>query len=104
MRQQMLARDSAFVEVLTKNKNVACFRMAAEINYEEMLCIDGTGWDVNLFENLNNIELFLCKSCGNVCRDAAELGCDHDDELIDIYCHKCLDKEKQKYNMRFFLF
>eukprot|EP01083_Nonionella_stella_P063346 164611_1 len=32
----------------------------------------------------------LCGNCKEVCRDAVELGCDHEDEDIILFCNSCL--------------
>eukprot|EP01084_Bolivina_argentea_P255341 429448_1 len=58
----------------------------------KMLKIDGLGWNISLFEDVNKISNYLCAHCGFVCCDTVELGCDHDedDEEIFLYCKFCL--------------
>eukprot|EP01083_Nonionella_stella_P235259 827431_1 len=43
-----------------------------------LLQVNGNGWNVSLFEDQNE----LCGNCKEVSRDAVELGCDHDDDVI----------------------
>eukprot|EP01084_Bolivina_argentea_P255340 429445_1 len=57
----------------------------------KMLKIDGLGWHIALFEDVNKVANYLCAHCGSVCCDAVELGCDHgDDDEILLYCKICL--------------
>eukprot|EP01084_Bolivina_argentea_P297191 511957_1 len=53
------------------------------------LQINGKGWNPKLF--ISKIpDVFTCQSCNSVCKDAVELGCDHDDSEIDAFCKQCL--------------
>eukprot|EP01084_Bolivina_argentea_P075384 136667_1 len=63
-----------------------------EEHVNEMLKIDGRGWNIALFEDTNKVSNCLCAHCGAVCCDAVELGCDHNDEDILLYCTKCLSE------------
>eukprot|EP01084_Bolivina_argentea_P233041 392586_1 len=58
----------------------------------QMLKIDGRGWNIALFKEANKIANYLCAHCGAVCCEPVELGCDHDedDEEIFLYCKFCL--------------
>eukprot|EP01084_Bolivina_argentea_P014336 26771_1 len=48
------------------------------------------GWDCKLFINIEKVDAFKCKKCQQICKNAVELGCDHDDNEIDLYCSICL--------------
>ena len=70
------------------------------LNSEEILSvlkIDDNGWNAKLFQDKNAVNNVLCRNCNGVCRDAVELGCDHDDDDIFLFCDKCL-KELIKDN------
>ncbi len=57
------------------------------------LKIDGHGWNIALFQDVNKISNYLCRHCDAVCCDAVELGCDHDeDDDILLYCSVCLNE------------
>eukprot|EP01083_Nonionella_stella_P168165 567022_1 len=43
-----------------------------------------------LFKDQRQIAFCLCIHCDSVCRNAAELGCDHDDDDILLYCKNWL--------------
>eukprot|EP01083_Nonionella_stella_P208330 756096_1 len=55
-----------------------------------LLKIDDKGWNIGLF--INNNQTYECKECHNICCDAVELSCDHDDDEIDLYCEVCLNE------------
>eukprot|EP01084_Bolivina_argentea_P284206 486997_1 len=63
---------------------------AVENDLIKLLQTDGKGWNYDLFENENEILHALCKHCGCVCMEAVELGCEHEDKDIYLYCNKCL--------------
>eukprot|EP01084_Bolivina_argentea_P284207 486998_1 len=54
--------------------------------------INGKGWKLDLFENENQLTHVLCAHCSSICRDAVELGCDHDDVDIFLHCNDCLSE------------
>eukprot|EP01084_Bolivina_argentea_P255339 429444_1 len=59
----------------------------------EILKVDGRGWNILLFEDTNKISNYLCVHCGAICCDAVELGCDHDDDdEIFLHCTLCLSE------------
>ena len=49
------------------------------------------GWDIRIFIDSAKISSCICNACNSVCCDAVELGCDHNDEDIYLYCDKCLN-------------
>eukprot|EP01084_Bolivina_argentea_P068672 124998_1 len=51
---------------------------------------EGKGWNCKLFVNKDKMDEYKCKLCDNICVDCVELGCDHEDIDIEIYCNKCL--------------
>eukprot|EP01084_Bolivina_argentea_P278835 476538_1 len=55
-----------------------------------VLKVGNCGWNVLLFENEMRISVALCAVCNNVCVDAVELGCDHNEDDIYLYCNNCL--------------
>eukprot|EP01083_Nonionella_stella_P011393 32384_1 len=55
-----------------------------------LLQVDNYGWDSHLFEDQNQISFCLCVHCNSICRNAAELGCDHAYDEILLYCKDCL--------------
>eukprot|EP01084_Bolivina_argentea_P224192 379170_1 len=55
-----------------------------------LLKIDEKGWNIALFEN--NVKHCLCAHCGSVCCDAVELGCEHEEDDIFLYCKCCLSE------------
>eukprot|EP01083_Nonionella_stella_P166336 555881_1 len=56
-----------------------------------LLKVNDNGWNVSLFQNQNVVDTALCGNCKEVCRDAVELGCDHDDDdAIVLFCDSCL--------------
>ncbi len=56
-----------------------------------LLKIDNQGWDIELFEEKDKISNdYLCEYCKCVCCDASELGCNHNDNQICLYCKNCL--------------
>eukprot|EP01083_Nonionella_stella_P124038 374170_1 len=55
------------------------------------LKVNDDGWNVLLFQNQNVVDTALCGNCKEVCRDAVELGCDHDDDAIVLFCDSCLN-------------
>eukprot|EP01084_Bolivina_argentea_P051264 94301_1 len=63
-----------------------------------LLCVNGKGWNIDLFEEKNDILHTLCANCGSVCKDAVELGCDHEDIDIFLYCNGCLMELMNKNN------
>eukprot|EP01084_Bolivina_argentea_P290225 498464_1 len=56
-----------------------------------LIKVNDQGWNISLFED-NTISNELCNHCKSVCCDAVELGCDHIDENVYLYCSKCLYK------------
>eukprot|EP01084_Bolivina_argentea_P278114 474998_1 len=59
----------------------------------KMLKIDGNGWNILLFQDVNKIINYLCTHCGGICCDAIELGCNHGEEdQILLYCKTCLSE------------
>eukprot|EP01084_Bolivina_argentea_P154028 268527_1 len=58
-----------------------------------MLKIDDRGWNIALFEDAHKASNYLCAHCGEVCCDAVELGCQHEDsDEIFMHCHYCLSE------------
>eukprot|EP01083_Nonionella_stella_P292070 993564_1 len=55
-----------------------------------LLQVNDNGWNASLFEDANEVNMSLCGNCKEVCRDAVELGCDHEDEDIILFCNSCL--------------
>eukprot|EP01084_Bolivina_argentea_P048241 88898_1 len=57
-----------------------------------LLKVNDNGWNVSLFVDQNevNFNRSLCGNCKEVCRDAVELGCDHKDNEIVLFCNACL--------------
>eukprot|EP01083_Nonionella_stella_P032734 89576_1 len=55
-----------------------------------LLKVNDNGWNVSLFQNQNVVDTALCGNCKEVCRDAVELGCDHKDNEIVLFCDACL--------------
>eukprot|EP01083_Nonionella_stella_P247976 859095_1 len=55
-----------------------------------LLKVNGNGWNASLFQDQNVVNTSLCGNCKDVCRDAVELGCDHDDDDIILFCNSCL--------------
>eukprot|EP01083_Nonionella_stella_P040681 110309_1 len=55
-----------------------------------LLQVDNYGLDSDLFEDQHQISFCLCVHCNSVCRNASELGCDHDYDQICLYCKDCL--------------
>eukprot|EP01084_Bolivina_argentea_P078400 142248_1 len=51
---------------------------------------NGKGWNAELLVNPSEISKYSCKECNNISREAVELGCDHTDNEIDLYCNVCL--------------
>eukprot|EP01084_Bolivina_argentea_P291551 501093_1 len=58
----------------------------------KMLKVDGRGWNISLFEDAHQVSNCLCAHCGTVCCDTVELGCDHNENDIFLYCHICLSE------------
>eukprot|EP01084_Bolivina_argentea_P247448 413972_1 len=58
----------------------------------KMLKIDSRGWNISLFEDVSKVSNCLCTHCGAVCCDAVELGCQHEDDEIFMYCKYCLNE------------
>mmetsp|Transcript_38967 Transcript_38967/g.62215 ORF Transcript_38967/g.62215 Transcript_38967/m.62215 type:complete len:496 (+) Transcript_38967:102-1589(+) len=56
------------------------------------------GWDLPLFECSQKVSNQRCEHCKSVCCDAVELGCDHDDNDVFLYCHQCLNEMIQNHN------
>ena len=54
------------------------------------LKVNNKGWNTQLFADQNIIQSYICTHCQSVCCDAVELGCDHDDDDIFLYCKLCL--------------
>ena len=52
--------------------------------------IDGKGFNLALFEDADKMSQNICEHCKGVCCDPMELGCDHDDDDIFLYCNLCL--------------
>ena len=50
----------------------------------------GLGWNLDFFVDKHKLDTCLCSSCNCVCCDTVELGCDHGDNEILLYCSKCL--------------
>eukprot|EP01084_Bolivina_argentea_P008437 15793_1 len=55
-----------------------------------LLQIDNKGWDINLFEETAKLSTCICEFCGSICREAVELGCEHEEDEICLYCDQCL--------------
>eukprot|EP01083_Nonionella_stella_P037261 101579_1 len=55
-----------------------------------LLKVNDNGWNVSLFEDQNPNNAILCGNCKEVCRDAVELKCDHDDDDLVLFCDACL--------------
>eukprot|EP01083_Nonionella_stella_P301081 1031204_1 len=55
-----------------------------------LLKVDDYGWDPLLFKDQHQISFCLCTHCNSVCRNPAELGCNHNDDDIHLYCNDCL--------------
>eukprot|EP01083_Nonionella_stella_P277180 942296_1 len=55
-----------------------------------LLKVNDNGWLLSLFEDQNELNRSLCGNCKEVCRDAVELGCDHKDNEIVLFCNACL--------------
>eukprot|EP01084_Bolivina_argentea_P285179 488983_1 len=66
-------------EQLTKNEIVP------------LLKIGDRGWDIKLFEEETKMSTCICANCNGICCDAVELGCDHEDDDIFLYCNGCLN-------------
>eukprot|EP00483_Globobulimina_turgida_P008589 UN08607 len=72
--------------------------MAASTNQSEcvvndllsLLHVDGKGWNIALFEDTAKASTCICEFCGSICYEAVELGCEHDDDEICLYCKQCL--------------
>ena len=60
----------------------------AQDQHSSILKCDGNGWDIKLFEQ--SMDHLLCAHCESVCCDAVELGCDHDEDDVLMYCQLCL--------------
>eukprot|EP01084_Bolivina_argentea_P131836 232650_1 len=72
---------------------------ATDESVAELFQVNGKGWDTRLLVNKDKISEYDCHSCGEICRDAVELGCDHKDDEITLYCNICLmDVIKQNEN------
>ena len=63
-----------------------------------LLKINDKGWNIKIFEDETKAEALMCAYCGGVCCDAVELGCDHDDIDILLYCNYCLTELIKKNN------
>ena len=65
-----------------------------------LLKVDGNGYELDLFKDRDQLRQNLCNRCHAVCCDPVELGCDHDDEQIFIYCSgwlsQLIDESGQK--------
>eukprot|EP01084_Bolivina_argentea_P179783 310641_1 len=48
------------------------------------------GWNISLFANEHEWTHNICNACGDVCCNAVELGCNHEDKDIYLYCSNCL--------------
>eukprot|EP01084_Bolivina_argentea_P019181 35669_1 len=59
-----------------------------------LLKINDKGWNIELFENKNNLLNALCAECNAVCEDPVELSCevDHNDAEIYLHCRQCLNQ------------
>eukprot|EP01083_Nonionella_stella_P062943 163639_1 len=55
-----------------------------------LLKVNDNGWNLSLFKDQNEVNQSLCGNCKEICRDAVELGCDHDDNQIVLFCDACL--------------
>eukprot|EP01083_Nonionella_stella_P016022 44799_1 len=55
-----------------------------------LLKVNENGWNVSLFEDQTVVNTALCNNCKEICRDAVELGCNHDDDEIVLFCDSCL--------------
>eukprot|EP01084_Bolivina_argentea_P020982 38978_1 len=65
--------------------------------FEGLLQVNGKGWNEKLFvSKVPNI--CRCQSCKHICKDAVELGCDHDDAEIDAFCKQCLSDVLESNN------
>eukprot|EP01084_Bolivina_argentea_P014337 26773_1 len=64
--------------------------MAANSSLFEQIQSDGNGWNCEIFINKDKMDEYKCQSCGNICKDCVELGCDHQDNDIELYCNNCL--------------
>ena len=58
-----------------------------------LLKVNDKGWNINIFKDQNKMKEYLCAKCQSVCCNAVELGCDHKDEDVYVYCQDCLHKE-----------
>eukprot|EP01084_Bolivina_argentea_P174940 302991_1 len=65
---------------------------AAKKETVSLLKVNNKGWKVDLFKDQNAIIHDLCENCGSVCCDPVELGCDHKDDDIYLYCRQCLSQ------------
>ena len=68
---------SKLLEQLWSAMAKALKESSTETDNEELLGllqVDGKGWNVNIFNDNVTIQACLCYQCGNVCKDASELG------------------------------
>ena len=81
----MIHPDATIIVYIAR---MAAEHKEAELHELSLLKEDGKGWKMSLFED--DVSKLLCAHCGSVPCNAAELGCDHDDDDILMYCHQCL--------------
>eukprot|EP01083_Nonionella_stella_P250221 864425_1 len=61
-----------------------------DIDILASLKTNNRGWTIGLFQDQHTLPSFICFECKCVCCEAVELGCDHDDNDIFLYCKSCL--------------
>eukprot|EP01083_Nonionella_stella_P048075 128738_1 len=54
------------------------------------LKVNNKGWDIGIFRGQHLLKSCVCPQCHGACCEAVELGCDHDDNDIFLFCHLCL--------------
>eukprot|EP01084_Bolivina_argentea_P152670 266280_1 len=54
------------------------------------LKVNNKGWNIQLFEDQIKLSAHICTKCKSVCCDPVELGCNHNDDDIYLYCDCCL--------------
>eukprot|EP01084_Bolivina_argentea_P024424 45511_1 len=72
-------------------------RMSDDI-YSSILRPNDFGWNSALFNDPLHITTFICKQCNNVCHEAVELACDHDNKDESCYCAECLTQILKENN------
>ena len=64
------------------------------------LKVNNKGWNIQLFANQNALQTLICHECKSVCCDAVELGCDHNDDQIFLFCNVCLTQLINQNNQK----